>query len=59
MEYHLTILDDVCGYAGKPFGQVATEVERVGKAQTELLKQFCQVLTLDDTTRIRIALTES
>ena len=58
MEHHLAIVDNIRGHTGKGLGKVAREVERVGKARTQLLEQLCQVLTLNDTTCIHVALTD-
>ena len=59
MEIHLAVVDDVRCHTSKGYAQVVGEVKRVGVAGAELLEQFCQVLALDETTCLQIALSDS
>ena len=58
MEHHLAIVDNIRSHASKWFGKVGGEVQRVGKPEAQLLEKFGQVLTLDDTSCIHVALTD-
>ena len=50
VEVNLAVVDDVRRHTGKRNLQVLREVERVGIARTELTKELCKVLALDDAT---------
>ena len=58
MKNNFAVIDDIRRYTGERDAQVTGEVERVGKANAELLKQFGQVFALNKTTGIHILLTD-
>ena len=58
VETHLGVVDDVRSHTGKGDGQVSRKVNRVGVARTKLLEQLGKVFTLDESSRIPVALTD-
>ena len=58
MEVDLRVVDNVGSYAGKGYAQILGEVERVGIARAEALKQFGQVLALDEATSSLVGFTD-
>ena len=57
MEIVFRVADDVGSHTGKGDGEITREVEGVGITHTELIKQFCEVFTLDESARLLVALT--
>ena len=56
MEVVLLVFDDIRSHTGKGNGQVAREIQRVGIAHTQFLKELREILTLDESTGLSVTL---